>query len=409
MTYQRARLWLGISGVGTFVLLAIAAILFDLPRTWGGASSDAAVIAAVIAIYVVLSAPFDWVGGLILPHRFGEVSGSAAAFAPRWLRGVCTHAVVMVLSLHAVLAAGQAGGLVAASVALLACMLLLLLAQSTLARWVGGLRDNGPDTGGGDLKSHDSNRHDSGRHDSGSHDSGDSDPSKAKVGRAVRIYHASDLGFTGGIVGLPGHETIIVPGHWLTHIHPEMKQSLLRRRQALAQTQTRSLGLLLAMLWNLTGFLLAAYLVPGADVVSAPGLVTLTLGAGLWNFLGLLLLPTPSRSAVLATDRQAVQGSGESATLLANAIRAIHKLQGDEPRRGRWIERVFHPIPALENRLQELHGPEQELADDGPTMTRPWHLARMTLYLSWACFGFLSRAVHCNSGRPDLWVMLPCD
>ncbi len=33
----------------------------------------------------------------------------------------------------------------------------------------------------------------------------------------------------------------------------------------------------------------------------------------------------------------------------------------------------------------------------------------MSLFLSWACFGFLSRAVHCNSGIPELWVLLPCD
>tara|TARA_R110002072_G_scaffold228234_16_gene385541 strand:- start:15311 stop:16531 length:1221 start_codon:yes stop_codon:yes gene_type:complete len=389
MTYQRARLWLGISGVGTFVLLSTAAILLDLPRVWGGAGSDAEVIAATIAIYVLLSAPFDWVGGLILPHRFGQSFGSAAEFAPRWLRGVLVQACVMALALTAVLAAGQAGGLVAAAIALLGCMVVLVLIQGLLARWVSGLRDAGPGTAGSNPAAHDS--------------------VKATSGPAIRIYHGSDPGFTGGIVGPPGGETIVVPAHWLTQLKPEMQQALLLRRQALIGARTRTWGLLLAILWNLSGFLLAAYLVPGADVASAAGLVTLSLGAGLWNFLGLLLLPTPSRSAVLAADRLIAAGSNETAAGLSSAIRAIHELQGDEPRRGRWIERVFHPIPDLENRLQELRGSEQGSMHAGSMGPKPWHLARMTLYLSWACFGFLSRAVHCNSGRPDLWVMLPCD
>jgi hypothetical protein len=33
----------------------------------------------------------------------------------------------------------------------------------------------------------------------------------------------------------------------------------------------------------------------------------------------------------------------------------------------------------------------------------------MMLYLSWAGIGGLSRAVHCNVGRPPLWVLLPGD
>lgn len=31
------------------------------------------------------------------------------------------------------------------------------------------------------------------------------------------------------------------------------------------------------------------------------------------------------------------------------------------------------------------------------------------VFLSWAGMGLLSRAVHCNSGRPELWALLPCD
>ena len=90
------------------------------------------------------------------------------------------------------------------------------------------------------------------------------------------------------------------------------------------------------------------------------------------------------------------------AGLLEQTMTALDRLQDDEPARARAIEAVFHPIPSLSRRLAALAAPE------GPRLG-PWHAARTALFLSWAGFGFLSRAVHCNSGRPELWVLLPCD
>jgi hypothetical protein len=36
-------------------------------------------------------------------------------------------------------------------------------------------------------------------------------------------------------------------------------------------------------------------------------------------------------------------------------------------------------------------------------------VARTALPMSWCCLGLLGRAVHCNAGRPELWVLLPTD
>jgi hypothetical protein len=66
------------------------------------------------------------------------------------------------------------------------------------------------------------------------------------------------------------------------------------------------------------------------------------------------------------------------------------------------VETVFHPIPALRRRIARL---EEGRASEGGA----WHAARMALFLSWASFGLLGRAVHCNCGRPELWVLLPAD
>ena len=389
MTYQKARLWLGISGVGTLVLFASAGVFLGLPSAWRLGSSDAGVLATVMAIYIAISAPFDWIGGFYLPRRFGRATSSLMTFMTRWLRGVVLHAGVMMLGLALILVAGKAGGLLAATIALVGGMFVLIMVQGLLARWVGTIvKSRTEHSIGGFL----------GSEQKGKHGKGDI---------AVCVYESTDPGFTGGIIGLPGAEQVIVPETWCKHLAPQMQEALIRRRHVAADSPARKFGLLAAMLWNLAGFLIAASLLPGADVTTAAGVVTIALGAGLWSFLGLLLLPTASRSAVLAIDRQICRDPEMKTALLANAIHAIHELQDDEPRRGRCIETVFHPIPALENRLAKLA--DTELGHGDHNNLRPWHLARMTLYLSWACFGFLSRAVHCNSGRPDMWVLLPCD
>ena len=38
-----------------------------------------------------------------------------------------------------------------------------------------------------------------------------------------------------------------------------------------------------------------------------------------------------------------------------------------------------------------------------------WNLARTALYLSHVGLSQLPRVVHCNVGRPELWVYLPTD
>ena len=77
--------------------------------------------------------------------------------------------------------------------------------------------------------------------------------------------------------------------------------------------------------------------------------------------------------------------------------------QEDEPRRGRLVETVFHPVPSLERRVDAIVG------GNGRELPQPWNTARTALFLSWASLGLLSRAVHCNCGRPALWVLFPGD
>ncbi|TWU62160.1 hypothetical protein V7x_38890 [Crateriforma conspicua] len=150
-------------------------------------------------------------------------------------------------------------------------------------------------------------------------------------------------------------------------------------------------------MWVVVGFALST-LLPAAGVTSVAGLTMTCLGFTLWTFLGLLTLPTLSRQASYAIDGMVLQ-SGASPQVLQQTVKAFDVLQDDEPRRSALIETIFHPVPSVHNRCSPTPG----------SAPIAWHAARITLFVSWACMGMLVRAVHCNVGRPELWVMLPTD
>ena len=156
---------------------------------------------------------------------------------------------------------------------------------------------------------------------------------------------------------------------------------------------------MLACVWNLAGFCLA-YLATG-NLTNVADLIIFSLWFTLWSFVGLLVLPSPSQRGVFEGDAFAAN-QGVSGATLEMLIRELDRNQDDEPVRSDGIERIFHPIPSVERRLAFIGNPKQRSIG-------AWHGARTALYLSWAGIGFLSRAVHCNCGRPDVWVFLPSD
>lgn len=382
MTYARSRLWLGISGVGLHVILASAFLWFGLPhRLLSGLSSPAA-IAITLVCFIALSIPSDVLGGYYLPRLHGRTDISRAKFLASWFRGVVSQAIVLGLCVSTILAAARWGGNWAGIACFALLMLTLLLAQSLVARWVGGLKmssvSSADEKFGNPLKLPES---------------------ASPVSMPGVVFQSKDPGFVGGIVGLPGRERLILPDAWRKAFTVATLATEFTRRQGALATGSRTRGLLVALTWNLVGFTLATYL-PGSSLADAAGLIQCALWFTLWSFVGLLTLPSINRPGVLEADRFALD-QGISATEIASAISLLDGLQDDEPSRTRWIERIFHPIPSVERRIAAL-------ADAHPPKGA-WQCARTTLYLSWACFGFLSRAVHCNAGRPELWVLFPGD
>ncbi len=132
---------------------------------------------------------------------------------------------------------------------------------------------------------------------------------------------------------------------------------------------------------------------------TAGGVIEFSLWFTLWSFVGLLTLPVWSRRGVIEVD-QLLREQGVPEDRIERIAEQLDALQDGEPERAAMVEAVFHPIPSVRNRLE---GPRSHSA------VGYWDAARTSAFLSIAGLGLLGRAVHCNCGRPSLWVFLPTD
>ena len=382
MTYARSRLWLGIGGVGSIVLVTLTALLTDFPRSifstahqWSVADFTSLLLFEGLCVACML--PLDLMGGFVLPRVFGRQSISASDFFRRWSMGVILQASLFLVFGLLIVATGRLGGRFAVLflIGLLACGLLALQRRFAIGMTRGRLIE-----------------------------------SEAKVTlamdrtrqwgfkplRAIVVAHA-DPGFTGGVVGLPYFESVVLPGSWIDQLSPDQLSVAIARRLEAVSSGSRTRAIVLAIVWISSGFSIASHL-PGAGVTSIAELVTTCLGFTMWTFIGILVLPTLSRQASYAIDRNVIE-RGVPKELLMAMLKSLDRLQDDEPSRPTIVETIFHPVPSIENRsISSVSG--------SPIA---WHSARIMLFLSWSCMGLLARAVHCNVGRPELWVMLPTD
>jgi hypothetical protein len=138
------------------------------------------------------------------------------------------------------------------------------------------------------------------------------------------------------------------------------------------------------------------------ELGSAAGIVEFSLWYTLWSFAGLLTLPTYSRAGVIEVDR-VMRASGYDETVMREVIEQLDGYQDRERRRPADVEAIFHPIPSVSSRLDEGS------AVKGRSLRGGVDTARTAVFLSASGLGLLGRAVHCNCGRPELWVYLPTD
>lgn len=373
--YGRARLWLGISAVGTIVMLAVIGIATGFPARFNslfGRSFSSQIIQwlAFVGLYVLLQLPFDLCGGYLLPRRFGRECPPLTGYLVGLARGVLVHAAMLFVGGIALTLGARYGG-IPGSLAVGAVLIVVLLSiRLSAARLLAPLSI---------------------------HPRQDASENAAPL--RVVVAKSGDEGFTGGIVGLFAARFQLVPERWEQVLGPDgLKLAVRRRGSAVASGGWRR-GRIAAVAFNLIGIGVAAWLADTSQSGTAQGTIRLSLWFTLWSFAGLLTLPTLSRRGVVAVDELIRAQGGDPETLRHNTY-ALDRLQDGESVRPTLIETIFHPIPSVQSRLQ------------GPTAHGAagfWDAARTSVFLSMAGLGLLGRAVHCNCGRPALWVFLPTE
>jgi len=374
--YGRARLWLGMAAVGSLVTLTTLGLFLDLPARiqqnidstiWGQARA----ILLFVLIYAAIQLPFDLFGGYLLPKRFGRSHEQFPRYLLSLARGVTAHAATLFLTAMAILLAGRWGGIVGTVAAGLLISLLLLRGRVAIAKLMAPLQLTPIEH----------------------------TFVQTREALPIIVAQSSDEGFTGAVVGVWRPRLQIVPKRWREVLGAIGFEAALNRRALAVKTGSWRRGRVVAVLFTLTGLAITAWLVGSSRLGTAGGTIEFSLWFTLWSFIGLLTLPTLSRRGVIEIDERA-QIEEKSPETLRTTTRLLDDLQDGEPIRPALIETIFHPIPSVQNRL------------DGPRLKGRigfWDAARSSIYLSLAGLGLLGRAVHCNCGRPSLWVFLPTD
>lgn len=368
MSPGKARLYVGISGVGTLVLIAVVMLSLDSPRLMfplvpsHGQTEYFAFMIFFAGIAAVLL-PFDLIGGLHIPSKYEGETPNLTAWLRKWAFAAILQVLFFATTFFMYLQVVRIFGAFYL-IALFIVMQLTLLAGQ-LAIW--------------QLMS--------------------SQSISQRTDDSVLFVSHSDHRFTGGVSGIPGFEMIVIPSAWRDKMTSSHINTLVERRGKAIESNGRLRGSLFALIWNTTG-LSIALLISGFAISSVAGLITVFLWYLLFSFVGLLVLPAINRQSVFALDRCYIE-NGQKDELL-QSLAELDQLTEQDPSRTVSAESVFQPIPCPARRAKAL-------SEKGSTFVLAWNVARTALFLSWAFGGPLARAVHCNVGRPELWSMLPTD
>ena len=354
MQLARRRLWLGITNVGFWVLAACAGLYWLV--TCSAAAPGTRLLFAIGAGTFAVQAVFDFIGGVTL---MPGPRPTVMTFLHGWSRGVLGHSLVLaVVGIVSAISLRLTGGF---SAGIVVAMVALALGRRHLLRAIGGVAIT----------------------------------EIAHDGEKILTVAVNDPAFTGGIVGLERRAKSLLPTRWLITLpKPELSAESSRRRWQIAN-DLPARAFILILLWNLLGTFIGTRVLHLADRTPAVALLGHACWMTLWTFASLLVLPAFSRKAVFTADRAASDSGLDPRAWIAR----FPELVGEDGSANAAVQTIFYPVPSAEMRLRLLGQP--------PTGFVPGSLARGNLFYSWATFTLLGRAVHCNVGRPALWVFPP--
>ena len=379
MTYARSRLILGMSTVGTVVLACLAVLGFEIYSNFEAVILESA-MDQVIALALILAGlfgillPFDILGGFLLPTRFSKSKTTFQRWFVSYLWGVTGQFFSYIIL--GVLVINLAGfhPLVAILGFAVLSVFVLLIRNTLISCRLKPSRKADASLGKAEELAR----------------------SWLPTSNQIYVVNREDIGYTGGIIGFGRRSKILIPRRWLS-FGVDVLATIIARREIAISSFSHTIGLILALACNTSGFI-CANLLCSSPVGSLAWLIEFICWFNLWTFFSLLILPTFSRAASSWVDHRLVSLKVPKA-LVIHAAETMNVLQDNERSRSMLIETIFHPIPSVERRSRER-----------PLVPiKTWQVARTSLFVSWAGLSLLARAVHCNVGRPDLWLLLPSD
>ena len=352
----RRRLALGISNVGFWVLTATVGLIGTVSeRLPAPKPVDLAVL--LISAVTVQSA-FDWVGGtLLMPAN----PNSPQRFLFPWIRAVIIHTALLTLS--GALCYGNFLLCKDFCLAVTITSCTLFASRKRLLQWVAGTS---------------------------------AQPSRSG-NTPVLIADSSDPSFTGDSCRLGLRSIPLLPARWTSCLTKSQLETVTFRRQWFIKNHLPLKAFACSLAWNLSGCWVGSLLLHLRERPIEQALLLQSVWMTLWSFVGLLVLPTLSRSSVFAAD-YATSVNGFDA---ASWIRKYPSLTGEDGNAKSIMQRLFYPIPSTNERLRALGKPARL-----PVLG---NVARTNLFLSPSALTLLGRSVHCNVGRPELWIFPPTD
>ena len=151
------------------------------------------------------------------------------------------------------------------------------------------------------------------------------------------------------------------------------------------------------IIWNLLGVLIGEVFNLYESEKVELKVLYLASWMTVWSFISLILLTRLSHNSVYACD--AIAKNGDK-SLLIKWIKHYPSIVDENGHQNPLKQAIFYPVPSIKSRLDALKTNNFGSFNFG-------NLTRRNFFLSWGVFNLSARSVHCNVGRPLLWVLPP--
>ncbi len=369
--YQRRRLWLGIGGIGTVLVLQWIGLVGCFPAwvnqetaasTWFGGSLGGVLMAALLAAAAVLvQLPFDLLGRRVearwhqwrRPDAAGH--GGPGAGLRSWWRRWWSSAWRWI-------AAAAMGGLV-----------LGMAWETDKSRWLAwsilglgllsGIAVTLPVRPGERVESDD-------RTDAWTTEARRHVVEHGLAWPRIRWYDHGERSLAGGWHGL-GPWARLWLSTSLLDVDPRIGAGLIIREIGHADRGDRAFGVLASAAWIAAGlalsWILAGELIGRGAATPAGLVVVIAAVMSTWSWIGLFVWPALGRTQVMAADRFMLRAgmTREEAVEVLDELATRNRPDETLPPT---VAFVFHPIPPMETRRRALRGDDLALrtSEDAP-------------------------------------------